>query len=42
MKVDVINKASGATVVKIRVGIFGDKEASVLIKKAIDRHLGIS
>lgn len=42
VKVVVINKASGATVVKIRVGIFGDKEASMLIKKAIDRRLGIS
>ena len=42
VKVDLMKKASGAAVVKIRVGIFGDKEASVLIKKVIDRHLGIS
>jgi hypothetical protein len=29
------------TQVKIRVGIFGDEDASLIIKKAIDRKLGI-
>ena len=42
VKINVVNKVSGPTVVKIRVGVFGNKEASVIIKKAIDRHLGIS
>ncbi len=36
------NKPSGMVWVGIRVGIFGDKDASMIIKKAIDRRLGIS
>ncbi|AMM41800.1 conserved hypothetical protein, membrane or secreted [Candidatus Desulfofervidus auxilii] len=35
------NKASGMTIVSIRVGIFGDENASLIIKKAIDKRLGI-
>jgi len=35
------NKASGMTLVSIRVGIFGDENASLIIKKAIDKRLGI-
>lgn len=42
VKINVVNKAAGATIVKIRVGAFGDRETSVIIKKAIDRRLGIS
>ena len=40
VKIKVLNKAAGTTVVKIRVGTFGDKQASLLIKQAIDRRLG--
>ena len=39
--VKVINKASNVTVVKIRVGLFGNKNASLIIKEAIDRRLGL-
>ncbi len=39
--VKVINKGSGITAVKIRVGTFGNKRASMVIKESIDRHLGI-
>jgi len=35
------NKPSGIVRVGIRVGIFGDEEASKLIKKAIDKRLGV-
>jgi len=35
------NKATGMTIVSIRVGIFGDENASLIIKKAIDKRLGI-
>ncbi|MCD6319788.1 MAG: DUF3568 family protein [Candidatus Desulfofervidaceae bacterium] len=35
------NKPSGMVKVGIRVGIFGDEEASMLIKKAIDKRLGV-
>jgi hypothetical protein len=42
VRINVENKVSGPTILKIRAGVFGDKEASLIIKKAIDRHLGIS
>ncbi len=29
------------TIVSIRVGIFGDENASLIIKKAIDKRLGV-
>ena len=35
------NKATGMTLVSMRVGIFGDENASLIIKKAIDKRLGI-
>ncbi len=35
------NKPSNIVEVKIKVGIFGDEEASKIIKKAIDTELGI-
>lgn len=38
--VTVERKAPGVTVVGIRVGIFGDKDVSLMIKEAIDRRLG--
>ena len=38
VRIKVINKGK-LTVVKIRVGTFGNKEVSILIKEAIDRHL---
>jgi len=41
VRIKVINKGSKLTVVKIRVGTFGNKEVSIRIKEAIDRQLGI-
>jgi hypothetical protein len=35
------NKTSGLTLLGIRVGIFGDENASLIIKKAIDKRLGV-
>jgi hypothetical protein len=39
--IKVENKATNVTLVKIRVGTFGDEEASMLIKKSIDERLGL-
>ena len=39
--VKVVGKATRVTVVRIRVGTFGDEQASLMIKKSIDRHLGL-
>jgi len=41
VKIKVKNVASGLTEVTIRVGTFGDEEASMSIKKAIDGYLGV-
>jgi len=35
------NKPSGIVKMSIRVGLFGNEDASMIIKKAIDRRLGI-
>ncbi|HDD45255.1 MAG TPA: DUF3568 family protein [Candidatus Desulfofervidus auxilii] len=35
------NKPSGIVKMSIRVGLFGNEEASLIIKKAIDKRLGI-
>jgi len=39
--IKVKNKGSKLTIVKIRVGTFGDKEASITIMEAIDSYLGV-
>lgn len=40
VRVKVENKGPKLTVVKIRVGLFGNKDASFMIKEAIDKRLG--
>ncbi len=39
--IKVENKPSNRVDVKIKIGVFGDEEASLVIKRAIDRRLGI-
>jgi hypothetical protein len=39
--IKVKREASEITIVKIRVGVFGDKEKSVVIMEAIDKYLDV-
>lgn len=41
VKIKVKNKGPKLTIVKIRVGLFGDKESSIAIMDAIDNYLGV-
>ncbi|UCC66589.1 MAG: DUF3568 family protein [Deltaproteobacteria bacterium] len=41
VKIKVKNKGPKLTIVKIRVGLFGDKESSIAIMDAIDAYLGV-
>jgi hypothetical protein len=41
VKIKVKRKGSKITLVKIRVGTFGNKESSISIMEAIDRYLGV-
>ncbi len=41
MHVKVKRETADATIVKIRVGVFGDKDKSIVIMQAIDNRLGV-
>lgn len=42
VKIKVVNKGTRLTTVNIRIGTFGDQEASMAVKDSIDRYLGVS